>query len=132
MRMTDIAKPLPLAETKPHSRVPSTNSHGEYGYNYNFDYDGNGKNNMNRFSLAAHQTRGMDDRLDLANQTFLESHGLTSKETFEGLPEGTVPSITVKRSRYQDIPGTPMLIGHAANLHTAMHHPLLSFRLDRV
>ena len=128
VRMTDLAKPLPLAEGKPHSRVATLHAAGEPGVNYNFDYDGNGKNNINRFSLTAHQARGMDDRLDLANQTFLEAHGLTAKETFEGLPEGTVPSITVKRSRYQDVPGTPMLIGHAANLHTAMHHPLLSGR----
>ena len=126
--MTDLATPLPLAEGKPHSRVATLHAAGEPGVNYNFDYDGNGKNNINRFSLTAHQARGMDDRLDLANQTFLEAHGLTAKETFEGLPEGTVPSITVKRSRYQDVPGTPMLIGHAANLHTAMHHPLLSGR----
>ena len=133
VRMTDLAKPLAtgLGDGKPHSRVAGLHAKNEAGYAYNFDYDGNGKNNMNRFSLSAHQARGMDDRLDLANQTFLESHGLTAKETFEGLPEGTVPSITVTRSRYQDVPGTPMLIGHAANLHTAIHHPLLSWASRR-
>ena len=117
--MADIAKPLPF-ETKAQSRVLPLQPHAEY------DYDGNGKNNLNRFSLTSNRARAMDDRLDFANQTFLETRGLTSQEIFEGLPEGTVPSVTVQRGRYQDIAGTPLLIGHAANLHTAMHHPSLS------
>ena len=59
----------------------------------------------------------MEDRIDLANKSFHEARGLLPQETFEGLPAGIVPSVTVVRSRFQE---------HAANLHTAMHHPALS------
>ncbi|CBK23376.2 uncharacterized protein [Blastocystis hominis] len=36
------------------------------------------------------------------------------------------------RGHGADVPGTPMLIGHAANLHTAMHHPLLMKNADAI
>ena len=70
----------------------------------------------------------MEDRIDLANRSFHE-RGLLPQETFEGLPAGIVPSVTVFRNRYQNRPGAPLLMEHAANLHTAMHHPGLSREL---
>ena len=68
----------------------------------------------------------MEDRIDLANKSFHEARGLLPQETFEGLPAGIVPSVTVVRSRFQERPGAALLNEHAANLHTAMHHPALS------
>ena len=67
----------------------------------------------------------MEDRLDFLNRSFHEQRGLLPQETFEGLPAGTVPSITVPRNRYEEKEGSSLLLAHAANLHTAMFHPNL-------
>lgn len=67
----------------------------------------------------------MEDRLDLINRSFHEQRGLLPQETFEGLPAGTVPSITVPRNRYEEKEGSSLLLAHAANLHTAIFHPKL-------
>lgn len=67
----------------------------------------------------------MEDRIDYLNRSFHDQRGLLPQETFEGLPAGTVPSITVVRNRYQEKEGASLLLAHAANLHTAMHHPSL-------
>lgn len=72
----------------------------------------------------------MEDRIDYLNRSFHEQRGLLPQETFEGLPSGIIPSITVSRTRYQEKSGSSLLLAHAANLHTAMNHPSLIKAVD--
>lgn len=72
----------------------------------------------------------MEDHIDYLNRSFHEQRGLLPQETFEGLPTGIVPSITVSRNRYQPKNGSSLLLAHAANLHTAMNHPSLIKSVD--
>ena len=74
----------------------------------------------------------MEDRIDVLNRSFHEQRGLLPQETFEGLPAGIVPTITVPRDHYQIKQGASLLYAHAANLHTAMNHPSLIKQNDHV
>lgn len=74
----------------------------------------------------------MEDRIDFLNRSFHEQRGLLPQETFEGLPAGIVPSISVSRDYYKPKEGASLLFAHAANLHIALHHPTLVKPCDHV